>query len=103
MSVRSFVTETEPGFLDALNRLAISYRWVSRFIPLDREEARRELIQRFGQDGKDGPLADYVGSLSADMRLRVRDAVELAYLDGEADGPRSYAATAWVVKGTVPG
>jgi SAM-dependent methyltransferase len=54
-------------------------------------------------DGKDGPLADYVGSLSADMRLRVRDAVELAYLDGEADGPRSYAATAWVVKGTVPG
>lgn len=43
ISVRSFVTETEPGFLDALNRLAISYRWVSRFIPLDREEARREL------------------------------------------------------------
>jgi hypothetical protein len=41
--VRTFVTETEPGFLDALNRLAISYRWVSRFIPLDREEARREL------------------------------------------------------------
>ncbi|HCK84677.1 MAG TPA: conjugal transfer protein TrbE [Hyphomonadaceae bacterium] len=43
ISVRSFVTETEPGFLDALNRLAISYRWVSRFIPLDGEEARREL------------------------------------------------------------
>jgi hypothetical protein len=53
-------------------------------------------------DGKDGPLADYVSSLSADVRLRVRHAVELAYLDGEADGPRSYAATAWVVKGTVP-
>jgi type IV secretion system protein VirB4 len=43
VSVRSFVTETEPGLLDALNRLAISYRWVSRFLPLDREEARREL------------------------------------------------------------
>jgi hypothetical protein len=26
----------------------------------------------------------------------------LAYLDGEADGARSYAATAWVVKGRVP-
>lgn len=43
ISVRSFVTETEPGLLDALNRLPIRYRWVTRFIPLDREEGRREL------------------------------------------------------------
>jgi type IV secretion system protein VirB4 len=43
LSVRSFVTETEPGLLDALNRLAVSYRWVSRFLPLDREEGRREI------------------------------------------------------------
>jgi len=27
-------------------------------------------------------------------------AVRSAYLDGETDGPRSYAATAWVVRGT---
>ena len=25
-----------------------------------------------------------------------------AYLDGEADGPRSYAATAWAVRGIEP-
>ena len=31
----------------------------------------------------------------------LRDMVELAYLDGEDDGPRSYAATAWVAKGKV--
>lgn len=43
ISVRAFVTETEPGLLDALNRLPISYRWVMRFLPLDREEARREI------------------------------------------------------------
>lgn len=43
ISVRSFVTETEPGFLDALNRLPISYRWVMRFLPMNREESRREL------------------------------------------------------------
>ncbi len=43
ISVRSFVSETEPGLLDALNRLSISYRWVTRFLPLDREEARREI------------------------------------------------------------
>ncbi len=43
VSVRSFVSETEPGLLDALNRLPICYRWVTRYLPLDREEARREL------------------------------------------------------------
>jgi type IV secretion system protein VirB4 len=43
LSVRSFVTESEPGLLDALNRLAISYRWVTRFLPLDREDARKEI------------------------------------------------------------
>jgi SAM-dependent methyltransferase len=53
-------------------------------------------------EGKDGPVADYVGSLDADAKARLRGAVELAYLDGEPDGARSYAATAWVVKGKVP-
>ncbi|MGD9979047.1 MAG: conjugal transfer protein TrbE [Hyphomonadaceae bacterium] len=43
ISVRAYVTETEPGLLDALNRLAMCYRWVTRFLPLDREEARREI------------------------------------------------------------
>ena len=54
-------------------------------------------------EGKDGPIAEYVGTLSANDKARVREGVERAYLDGEADGPRSYTATAWVVKGKVPG
>ena len=53
-------------------------------------------------EGKEGPVAEYVGTLGADARGRLRDMVRLAYLDGEADGARSYAATAWVVKGRVP-
>lgn len=53
-------------------------------------------------EGKDGPIAEYVGGLDAAARTKLRDAVALAYLDGETDGPRSYAATAWVVKGRVP-
>lgn len=52
--------------------------------------------------GKDGPGAEYVGSLDADERSRLEAAVRSAYLDGEADGPRSYAALAWAVKGKVP-
>jgi hypothetical protein len=53
-------------------------------------------------NGKDGPLAAYVASLNDAGRTKLRDAVRLAYLDGEADGPRSYAAVAWAVKGIAP-
>jgi SAM-dependent methyltransferase len=52
--------------------------------------------------GKDGPGAEYVGTLGADERGRLEGAVRAAYLDGEPDGPRSYAALAWAVKGAVP-
>ena len=53
--------------------------------------------------GKDGPNAEYVATLSDAERARLRDAVRLAYVDGEPDGPRSYAAIAWAVKGIAPG
>ena len=53
-------------------------------------------------EGRDGPAAEYMSSLGSAERLRLRDAVRLAYLDGEADGPRSYAAIAWAVKGVAP-
>ncbi len=53
--------------------------------------------------GKDGPHAEYVATLGEVERERLHAAVRSAYLDGEADGPRSYAALAWAVKGTAPG
>ena len=49
-----------------------------------------------------GPPADYVRSVNPEMQNKIREAVQRAYLDGEADGPRSYAAIAWAVKGCVP-
>ncbi len=52
--------------------------------------------------GQTGPLAQIMAELDDAERNRVRDAVREAYLDGEPDGPRSYAATAWAVAGTVP-
>lgn len=52
--------------------------------------------------GNDGPGADYVRTLSGDERTRLEAAVRSAYCDGEPDGPRSYAALAWAVKGIVP-
>jgi len=53
--------------------------------------------------GKDGPGAEYLATLDEGARIRLRDAVRLAYLDGDADGLRSYAAIAWAVKGVIPG
>ncbi len=52
--------------------------------------------------GRDGPGAEYVRSLDETQRERLQDAVRDAYLDGETDGARSYAALAWAVKGIAP-
>lgn len=52
--------------------------------------------------GKDGPQAEYLATLGDSESARLRDAVRLAYIDGEPDGPRSYAALAWAVKGIAP-
>jgi SAM-dependent methyltransferase len=52
--------------------------------------------------GKDGPGAEYVATLGDNERDRLENAVRAAYLDGEEDGPRSYAALAWAVKGIAP-
>jgi hypothetical protein len=54
-------------------------------------------------DGNDGPGAEYVATLGKAARARLRDAVRAAYVDGEPDGPRSYAALAWAVKGIAAG
>ncbi|HSF94270.1 MAG TPA: class I SAM-dependent methyltransferase [Thermohalobaculum sp.] len=53
-------------------------------------------------DGDDGPIAAYLKTVGQELRSRIKDAVRRAYLDGDEDGPRSYTATAWVVKGTKP-
>jgi SAM-dependent methyltransferase len=53
-------------------------------------------------EGRDGPQADYASTLNDADRSKLREAVRLAYVDGEPDGPRSYAALAWAVKGRAP-
>ena len=52
--------------------------------------------------GKDGPLAAYVNSLTTDTREQFKAALAAAYCSGEADGPRSFAASAWAVRGIAP-
>jgi len=52
--------------------------------------------------GKDGGFAEYVGTLGDNQRTALREALRAAYLSGDPDGPRSFAATCLVVRGTVP-
>jgi type IV secretion/conjugal transfer VirB4 family ATPase len=45
LTVLGFPALSRPGLLDALNHLGFGYRWVTRFIALDREEANRALTK----------------------------------------------------------
>ncbi|WP_179538377.1 MULTISPECIES: conjugal transfer protein TrbE [Pseudomonadaceae] len=45
LSVRGFPSTTWPGVLDELNRLGFAYRWATRFICLEKDEAERELVR----------------------------------------------------------
>ncbi|WP_439861782.1 conjugal transfer protein TrbE [Pseudomonas sp. MBLB4136] len=45
LTVRGFPTSTWPGLLDDLNRLGFAYRWSTRFICLDKDEAEKELLR----------------------------------------------------------
>jgi ubiquinone/menaquinone biosynthesis C-methylase UbiE len=46
-----------------------------------------------------GPVGAYVTSLSEEKKKQIEHHLRLAYLAGGADGPRSFAATAWAVRG----
>lgn len=52
--------------------------------------------------GKQGPAADYLASLDDGSQAKLREHVQRAYLDGEPDGPRTFVASAWAVRGIVP-
>ena len=53
--------------------------------------------------GGDGPYAGFVSQLDEPSRIELTEAVRQAYLAGMDDGPRSFTANAWAVKGRVPG
>ncbi len=45
-SIAGFPSTTLPGILDALNHLPVEYRWVTRFLCLDKQEAR-DLLEKY--------------------------------------------------------
>ncbi|WP_339864910.1 conjugal transfer protein TrbE [Paremcibacter congregatus] len=45
LTILGFPNTTRPGLLDALNHLGLAYRWVTRFIPMDKRDATRVLTK----------------------------------------------------------
>ena len=43
VSVRAYVNRTLPCLLDRLNEMPLEYRWVGRYLPMDKSEATRHL------------------------------------------------------------
>ena len=43
VSIRAYPHRTAPGLLDGLNQLALPYRWVVRWLPLDKSDAEKLL------------------------------------------------------------
>lgn len=45
ISIQGFPAMTEPGLLDDLNNLGFSYRWMTRYLPMDKLEATKVLTK----------------------------------------------------------
>ena len=45
LTIRGLPNLTRPGLLDDLNHLAMPYRWVTRFLSLDKDQATREITR----------------------------------------------------------
>jgi hypothetical protein len=51
--------------------------------------------------GGQGLVGTYLAGLAPDLRARIKELVANAYCSGAPDGPRSFTATAWAVRGGV--
>ena len=67
--------------------------------PYGEHDFRRRRGQGKARLFQDQLLAEYVAILSPAQQEHLRGMVRNAYVDGEPDGPRSFAAFAWGVAG----
>jgi type IV secretion system protein VirB4 len=98
LTLRGFPDQTWPGLLDEMNRLPLAYRWVARWLPLDKPAALKEIerkrrhwyakrkgiaaLLRETLWGKESPLVDSDAenqAMDADMALQELGADYVAY------------------------
>jgi ubiquinone/menaquinone biosynthesis C-methylase UbiE len=54
-------------------------------------------------EGRESGFAIYVSGLDTAQKQKFKNALQLAYLDGSPDGPRTYFASAWAARGMCKG
>jgi type IV secretion system protein VirB4 len=98
LTLRGFPDQTWPGLLDEMNRLPLAYRWVARWLPLDKPAALKEIerkrrhwyakrkgiaaLLRETLWGKESPLVDSDAenqAMDADMALQELGGDYVAY------------------------
>ena len=83
LCINDFPMQTYPSILHELNKTYIEYRWVSRFFPMDKQEAQKEL-ERW--QGKHHGAKKSTGQLMAEMALDVnthKENVGASALEGD--------------------
>lgn len=73
LCINDFPMETYPSILHELNKCYIEYRWVSRFFPLEKPEAQKELEK---WQGKHHGARKSAGQMMAEMAMDVTTAKE---------------------------
>lgn len=79
ISLQGFPNFTEPGFFDDLNRLGIEYRWITRFMFLDKIEALKKLEKKWKAtfNGRISLFKRFTMQLTGDAPTKVdEDALE---------------------------
>jgi len=80
LTIRFFPIQSHPGLLDDLNRIPMEYRWVSRFIPLDKLEAEKEITKlRKRWFAKRKGLGSMVKEAITKEESKLSDSVALQY------------------------
>jgi type IV secretion system protein VirB4 len=85
--IHDFPMETYPSILHELNKVLIEYRWVSRYFPLDKKEAMKELDKWQGKhNGAKKPAKQLILEMSMDVDTQKENigASELVKDVGEA-------------------
>lgn len=90
---------TRPGELAAAWRAAGFLEVAEAYLTIRMEFAD---FDDFWRPYLTGQGTAYVAGLDPTTRERLMEHVRRAYLDGDPDGPRAYACSAWAVRGVAP-
>ena len=102
VSILHFSKETSPNLLDKLNKLPFEYRWVTRFIYMDKEETIKLSDghkRKWGQNRKSTLTAIVDKAMKKEEETESNDELEITEREAEADSMRYDVSTGSIAAG----